>query len=207
MIKLQGLSKAEVSAISGMIADSFYDYKYSEGDLGLLKYIKTREDMHTYMEAIIKASYNSGLLYATSERQEGYMVMTGSGMGAIKFFDGIKMIIAEAKALGGVGKMREFISACFAEGNSIETRMRKANRKFIKIEVLVVRPEYQKQGYMRQMLEYAYELGDKMNLPVILDTDDLNKSLRYQHLGMTLDRVRNCADEFHMYDLIAECTL
>ena len=26
----------------------------------------------------------------------------------------------------------------------------------------------------------------------------------YQHLGMTLDRIRNCGEKFHMYDLIRE---
>lgn len=30
------------------------------------------------------------------------------------------------------------------------------------------------------------------------------KSLRYQHLGMKPDRVRNCGEKFHMYDLIRE---
>ena len=40
---------------------------------------------------------------------------------------------------------------------------------------------------------------------MILDTDDRNKAARYEHLGMKLDRVRNCGDWFHMYDLIREC--
>ena len=40
-------------------------------------------------------------------------------------------------------------------------RMRKAKRKFLRIEMLVVRPEYQKQGYMRKMMEYAYRLADR----------------------------------------------
>jgi GNAT superfamily N-acetyltransferase len=82
--------------------------------------------------------------------------------------------------------------------------MRKAKREFIRIEVLAVRPEYQQQGYMRKMMEGVYRLADRKKLPVILDTDDKNKSLRYQHLGMKLDRVRNCGEKFHMYDLIRE---
>ena len=49
--------------------------------------------------------------------------------------------------------MKAFIKACFAEGNTIETRMRKAKRKFIRIEMLVVRPEFQGQGHMRNILE------------------------------------------------------
>ena len=204
MIKLTGLNKEEVAAISKQIADAFYDYKYNEEDLGLVKYIKSRDDMFTYMNAITQAAYNSGLLYTTSDDHEGYLMLSGDGAGSVRFFDGIKMIMAEKKALGGFSNMKAFIKACFAEGNTIETRMRKAKRKFIRIEMLVVRPEFQGQGHMRNILEDVYKLAEKRRVPVILDTDDKDKAARYEHLGMKLDRIRNCGEKFHMYDLIRE---
>lgn len=204
MIKLTGLSIEEVTEISKQIADAFYDYKYNEEDQGLVKYIKSRDDMFVYMNAITQAAYNSGLLYTTSENREGFLMLSGAGAGTIGFMDGMRMICAEKKALGGFSNMKSFIKACFAEGNTIETRMRKAKRKFIRIEMLVVRPEFQGQGFMRKMLEDVYALADKEGVPVILDTDDKDKSSRYQHLGMKLDRVRNCGEKFHMYDLIRE---
>lgn len=204
MIQLMDLNNSDIEVISRHISDAFWDYDYSNGDLGLKKYITTREDMFTYINAIVKAAYNNGLLYATSDKHEGYMFIAGEGIGSIGFIDGMKMISAEKKALGGWKKMNRFISASFSDGGSIETRMRKAKRKFIRIEVLVVRKEYQKQGYMKQMIKYVYDLADKGNLPVILDTDDENKSARYQHLGMTLERIRDCGDKYHTYDLIRE---
>ena len=204
MQKLIDLSNSEIKTISKQIDDAFYDYKYNDEDRGLIKYIPSREAMYIYIGAIIRAAYKSGLLYTTSENREGYLILSGDGVGTIGFVDGIKMILAEKKALGGFKKMKAFVSACFCEGGSIETRMKKAKRRFIRIEVLVVRPEYQRQGYMRKMVETVYRLADKKNLPVILDTDDKDKSLRYQHLGMKLDRVRNCGEKFHMYDLIRE---
>ena len=204
MKKLTGLNKEEVTAISRQIADAFYDYKYNDEDLGLVKYIKSRKDMFVYMNAITQAAYNSGLLYTTSDKHEGYLMLSGEGAGRVKFFDGIKMILAEKKALGGFSNMKSFIKACFAEGNTIETRMNKAKRKYIRIEMLVVRPEFQGQGYMRKILEDVYRVADKRKVPVILDTDDKDKAMRYQHLGMKLDRVRNCGERFHMYDLIRE---
>ncbi len=100
--------------------------------------------------------------------------------------------------------MKAFIGACFSDGNTIETRMSKAKRKFIRIEMLVVRQKFQGQRFMRKMLDEVYELADKAGVPVILDTDDKDKSARYEHLGMKLDRVRNCGEKFHMYDLIRE---
>ena len=204
MIKLTGLGKDEVEAISRQIADAFYDYRYNPEDEGLIKFIKSREDMFTYMNAITMAAYNSGVLYSTSEAHEGYLMLSGEGVGRVKFWDGIRMIAAEKKALGSFSNMKKFIKACFAEGSTIESRMRKAKRKFLRIEMLVVRPEYQKQGFMRQMLNYTYGLADKAGVPVILDTDDKDKCLRYEYLGMKVDRVRNCGEKFHMYDLIRE---
>jgi len=204
MIKLTELSDLELNEISGQIADSFYDYKYNSSDRGLMKYISSRENMYIYIRGIVIAAHNSGLLYTTSEKREGFMILSGESVGTVGFIDGMKMIFAEKKALGGFKKMKEFVSSCFSDGNSIETRMKKNKRKSIKVEVLAVRKEYQKQGFMRKMLEYAYDLADVQGVPVILDTDDKDKSDRYTYLGMKLDRIRNCGEGFHMYDLIRE---
>ena len=80
MIKLTGLSKEEVEDISRQISDAFYEYKYSDVDQGLLKYIKSREDMFIHINAITGVAYNSGLLYAISESLEGYIMLFGEGI-------------------------------------------------------------------------------------------------------------------------------
>ena len=198
------LTEKQMAEIIRDISDAFFDYEYDPDDEGLVLFIRNREDMHTYMDAIIRAAYKNRMLYTTSDQQEGFLILSGDGMGSIGFMDGMKMIAAEKNALGGLKPMKEFISACFSDGNTIETRMRKAKRKFIRIEMLAVRKEYQKQGFMKQMLDYVYELADVKKVPVILDTDDKNKCLRYEHLGMKLERVRNCGGKLHMYDLIRE---
>lgn len=202
MLKLEQLDVVELNSISKEIADAFFDYPYQNGDKGLVKYINRWINMFTYIRAIITAAYKSGLLYTTSEKREGYLFIAGEGIGSIGLIQGLKMISAEKKALCGWKNMKRFIGDCFSDGGSIETRMKKAKKKFIRIEVLVVRKEFQKQGFMRKMMEYVYELADQKKVAVILDTDDEDKSLRYQHLGMKLDRVRNCSQNFHMYDLI-----
>lgn len=202
MIKLTDITDEEIDTITKEIADAFYDYEYNKEDQGLIKFIPNRESMYTYIGGIIRAAYRSGILYTTSEKREGFLVLSGEGVGTVGFVDGMKMISAEKRALGGFKKMKEFISACFSNGHSIETRMKKAKKKFIKIEVLVVRREFQKQGFMKKMLRYVYDMADKKGISVILDTDDKDKSERYRYLGMELDRVRNCGENFHMYDLI-----
>ncbi len=206
MIRLQGLSREQVQEIARQTADAFFDYRYHDKDIGLIKYISSREAMFIYIDAIVQAAYKAGVLYTTSNRREGYLMLSGEGAGGkIGFVDGLRMIAAENKALGGLGNMKKFISACFCDGGTIETRMRKGKRKFLRIEMLVVRKEYQGQGYMRQMMDAAYKIAGNHGVPVILDTDDQDKAARYEHLGMKLDRVRNCGERFHMYDLIREC--
>ena len=206
MIKLQGLSREQVREIASQTADAFYDYRYHDGDSGLIKYIPSREAMFIYIHGIVRAAYKAGVLYTTSDGSEGYLMLSGEGAGGrIGFVDGLKMIAAEKKALGSFGNMKRFINACFCDGGTIETRMRKEKRKFLRVEMLVVRKEYQGQGYMRRMLEYAYRIAEDHRVPVILDTDDRDKAARYEHLGMKLDRVRDCGERFHMYDLIREC--
>ncbi len=204
MIKITDLTIEELNTVSRQIADSFYDYKYKNDDQGLLKYIKGRQNMFIYIKAIITAAYKSGLLYTTSENHEGFLFIAGHGIGSIEFFDGIKMILAEKKALGGWKNLKTFVKDCFSNGGSIESRTKKAKKKFIRIEVLVVRKEFQKQGFMRQMMEYVYNIAEEKKAAVILDTDDEDKCKRYEHLGMKLDRIRNCSSNFHMYDLIRE---
>ena len=204
MITLSNLTEKQLDKIVNEITDAFYDYQYNEADCGLVKYIKSRKSMYIYMKAIVTAAYRCNMLYTTSESQEGYLFLSGKDMGQISFCQGMKMISAEKKALGGFRNMNSFIKACFSEGGTIETRMRKAKRPFIRIEMLVVNKSHQKQGFMKKMLEEVYRMAEEKGVAVILDTDDKDKAARYQHLGMKLDRVRNCGEKFHMYDLIRE---
>ena len=76
MKKLKGLTEKEITEISHQVADAFYDYKYNEADQGLIKYISNRENMFIYMNAIVSAAYKSGLLYTTSDKHEGYLMMS-----------------------------------------------------------------------------------------------------------------------------------
>ncbi len=204
MIKLKNLSEAQLDEISHQIADSFYEHSYNKNDKGLRMFIRTRENMFTYMNAIVRAAYKTGLLYTTSERHEGYVTLSGDGFPKIGLTDGLKMISAEKKALGGFICMIYFVKACFSDGGMIESRMKKDKRKYIRIEMFVVRREYQKQGYMKKMLDDVFRTARHRGVPVILETDDRDKCSRYVHLGMKLDRVRNCGNGLYMYDLIKE---
>lgn len=204
MIKLNGLLDDELELISRQVADAFYDYPYPAESRGLRAFLPERDQMLTYINGIIRAGYRGGLLYATSEKREGYLMMTSSKGDTIRFPDGIRMILAMKTALGGWKKQIEFTRAFLRNGGTFELRMRKGKRDYVKVDLLAVQAEYQKQGFMKRMLEFAFNQARERGVPVILETDDQDKCERYMHYGMKVDRIRDVVAGVRVYDLIWE---
>lgn len=80
-IKVKNLSEERIKTIGYEIGDSYFDHQYGIGpegkkEYGLAKLIPTREVMREYMVAIVRAGYESGCLYSTSEKGEGYIIVT-----------------------------------------------------------------------------------------------------------------------------------
>ena len=75
-------------------------------------------------------------------------------------------------------------------------------QKYLFVGLVCVREEYQGQGYMRKALELAFAEGNRLGLPVVLDTDAKLKSDKYRHLGMELAGVRTCKNGSKLYELI-----
>lgn len=98
-------------------------------------------------------------------------------------------------ALGGWKQAEAFFKAATGGGETLEARMKKAKRPYVKVEMLLVTKEHQGQGWMRLLMEFAYEKGREKRAAVILDTDAKGKCDRYVHLGMKLDNVRETAEE------------
>lgn len=65
-----------------------------------------------------------------------------------------------------------------------------------------MREQFQGQVYMRKVLVFAFTEGNRLGIPVILDTDAKSKSDKYVHLGMELAGTRSFGDTGVLYDLI-----
>ena len=61
---------------------------------------------------------------------------------------------------------------------------------------------YHQQGYMRKVMDIAFAEGDRLRVPVILETDARSKCDKYVHLGMELAGTRDLGEFGKMYDLI-----
>ena len=65
-----------------------------------------------------------------------------------------------------------------------------------------MRQRFQGQGYMRKVLDAAFAEGNRLGIPVILDTDAKSKCDKYVYLGMELASTRSFGDNGALYDLI-----
>ena len=83
----------------------------------------------------------------------------------------------------------------------VAARLRKP---FTKIEFIAVAKEHQGQGYMRQMMEYAFSESDRLGLPLILTTDDPKKVEIYEHFGMKMVREHIVSDRAVYYEMLRE---
>lgn len=177
--------------------------KGGEKEAGLCSVIGDRETMFRYMCAIFIAGLESGLLYATSERGEGYIIYTSTEGDEIKFTSGLKMIAGIIGAMG-LKRTMAFLKSVQKPGISLEDQMKEKKKRFVKVEMLVVIKKYQGQGYMRQLMNIAYNAADKYGVPCILDTDGENKRDKSCHLGMKQVGIRKISEDSVMYDLIRE---
>lgn len=204
-IKVTNLSENEIEQICREIGDSFYDHAYGRKkdgttEYGLRKLLDSREKMYQHMKACFLAGYESGCLYSTSSRGEGYILVTCKGQD-LSFQSGIRMIRAIVKNLGGLRGGIQFLKRIAKGGTTYEDTLKKKKIPYMNLAMLVVRKEYQGHGYMRQLMEMVYEIADEKNLAVILDTDAENKVERYEHLGMELVKTRDLGEGVFLYDL------
>lgn len=204
-IKVTNLSENEIEQICREIGDSFYDHAYGRKkdgttEYGLRKLLDGREKMYQHMKACFLAGYESGCLYSTSSRGEGYILVTCKGQD-LSFKSGIRMIRAIVKNLGGLRGGIQFVRRIATGGKTYEDELKKKKIPYANLAMLVVRKEYQGQGYMRQLMEMLYQIADEKNLAVILETDAENKVERYEHLGMKLVKTRDLGEGVFMYDL------
>lgn len=204
-IKVTNLSENEIEQICREIGDSFYDHAYGRKkdgttEYGLRKLLDSREKMYQHMKACFLAGYESGCLYSTSRRGEGYILVTCKGQD-LSFKSGVRMIRAIVKNLGGLRGGIQFVRRIATGGKTYEDELKKKKIPYMNLAMLVVRKEYQGQGYMRQLMEMLYEIANEKNLAVILETDAENKVERYEHLGMKLVKTRDLGEGVFLYDL------
>ena len=186
-------------------AEVFAYYDYGNEEIGMVPYYPgypDRTSLINYLVAMIKTADEYGGVYGTSDKKEGIIILTDTthpypGVAMIK------MMWRMARALG-FKNFSDIIKKFQAGGASLEKTYRDSKKQFVQIELLAVKTEYQGKGFMRPLVETAFEVARSGNLPVIVSTDAKLKKDKYEHIGMQLVNTRTLGEKSFMYDLVRE---
>ena len=141
-----------------------------------------------------------GFLHTTSERGEGYIAYK-----LPKEKMRLKTMWPIAKGMlrnSSLKRLLQFGIAIKRGGASLQDRMDKERKPYIFVGLVCVREKYQGKGYMRKVMDIAFAEGDRLGVPVILETDAKSKCDKYVHLGMELAGTRDLSAFGKLYDLI-----
>lgn len=201
MLQQRKITDAEATEF----AEVFAYYEYGDKEVGMVPYYPGYPDrtrLVNYLKVMINTANRLGAIYTTSDKNEGIIIITNTKHpypGSAVF----GMMIGMVKALGIKG-FKDIMKKFHAGGMSLENKYRKEKKDFVQVELLAIKKEYQGKGFMRPLVETAFEIADEDHLPVIISTDAELKKDKYVHLGMSLVNVRDIAEGSHMYDMVRE---
>ncbi len=186
-------------------AEVFANYDYGDEEIGMVPYYPgypNRRSLVNYLVAMMRTANEYEGIYATSDNKEGIIILTDTThpYPGISMF---KMVWRMARALG-FKNFRKIIKKFQAGGASLEKIYRDSKKDFVQIELLAVKKEYQGKGFMRPLVETAFEVAKRNSLPVIVSTDAKLKKDKYEHIGMKHINTRKLGAKSFMYDLVKE---
>ncbi len=199
--QIQSMTPSETETACRLMSDAFLDYDWTTGNLGMCEYLD-REHFYRFTRGYFEAAVRNGSLYRAGDRGEGYMIFeTPETKGSLR--GGLLRLRWMLRAYGlpkGIRQIREIMRS----GSYLSSEMKKAGKPFTKIEFIAVAKEYQKQGFMRRMIDFAFSESDRLSLPCILTTDDEKKVKIYEHFGMRMVRKHVVADNATYYEMLRE---
>ena len=198
MIKVTELSENEIEEIG----EAFADYNYADGEKGMSFLYNGRDSVKEYICGYVRAMLAGGCLFSTSDKHEAFVAYKFS-KDKLPASAGFILLKTVFRTLGFKGAVN-MLSAIKKGGESYETTLKKQKKPYIFVGMLVVRKQYQCQGFMRKALDIAFDEGRKRGVPVLLETDAALKRAKYVHLGMTNMRTRKLDDSAFLFDLVKE---
>lgn len=178
-------------------AFGYYDYGTEHG---LIDAFPSCDAVASFISGFVKMAFQSGMLYSTSEAGEGFIAYKLPGQK-----NGLKAALPLVKGFLGSVKIKEiirFMRIMSKGGSGLGKQLDKAKKPYIYVGLVCVREPYQGQGYMRKVMDMAFSEGNRLGVPVILDTDAKSKCDKYIHLGMELAGTRRFGKYGVLYDLI-----
>ena len=178
-------------------AFGYYDYGTERG---LINAFPSREATAVYISGYVRMALRGGVLYTTSENGEAYIAYKLPGE-KLSFSAMMCLVKGLFSSMGFKDFMR-FLRIMGKTEPGLDKRFDKEKKPYIFVGMVCVREQYQGQGYMRRVMELAFAAGNRLGVPVILETDAKSKCDRYIHLGMELAGTHSCGEAGMLYDMI-----
>ena len=196
MKKVTVMSDSEIREL----AEAYADYDFRPGEKSIFSVFGSRERILRYLEMSIRTALKSGWIYSVGDNREAYIAISYSDSHPPLHI----MLSFPFRAMKAVGTrpLYDLSKLLKNGGSSLADRMKKKGDKFLSVEMLCVRKEYQGKGYMRKAMEEVFRLADEKKLTVILETDETLKADKYRHLGMKQKGVRRFTPEIAFYEMI-----
>ena len=194
-MKVETLDEAVIADIGH--AFGYYDYGTEQG---LASAFPSREATAAFIRGYVRMALQSGMMHTTGERGEGFIAYKLPGE-KLK----VKAMLPLAKAFFGALKGKNlvrFLRIMAKGGQGLNDRMDREKKLYVFVGLVCVREKYQGQGYMRRVMDIAFAEGDRLGVPVILETDAKSKCDKYVHFGMEIAGTRRFGEHGVLYDLI-----
>ena len=185
-------------------AFGYYDYG---AETGLVSLYSSREAAAEYICAYVRAALRGGFLHTVGERGEAYIAYKRPG-DRIRIRAVWPVVRDELQGrsfsedLAMLRQITRLIRLTKKGGPGLEDRLKKEKKPYLFVGMVCVREPYQRQGFMRKLMELAFDEGNRLGVPVILETDARSKCEKYIHLGMKLAGTRDLGEYGKIYDLI-----
>ncbi|MCD8040818.1 MAG: N-acetyltransferase [Clostridia bacterium] len=173
MIKLTNLTDEQIKTIGRRIGEAFYD----EGE-GAFTRLERDEAIKT-LEIMTECYYRLGVLYTTSDKQEGYLAYWRKDEKLKMGRESVRMVWRFLRGLSF-----DSIKKLLPVLNNPYEKIYKNEADYIVISMVAVRREFQGQGFLRVLLEEPFRIAKERKLLCVLDTDTELKVKKYVSCGM-----------------------
>lgn len=189
MIKVENKSKKEIAEVGRKIGEAF-----AAENAGIVTML-TREQSVRAFEIMTEYFYRAGVLYATSEKGEGYLAYWRKKTKPVMkpALHMVRRFLCELPPKAWI--------AVAQSGGEQYAKIFKKEHDYIAVSMVVVLREFQGKGYMRKILEQPFAEADTKDIPCILDTDTPLKVKKYTRCGMELCGEKKLKNGISLYTM------
>lgn len=192
MLQLKNITREHLHQIAVNFAESFLAMK------GSLSSCMGHDEAVIYFEEVLYEYQRIGALYALSENEEGYIVYHLKKNG-VRWYRDLYLFLRYLAKMNPETLQRMIL---IRRGWTDYSIAHADTKNYVDVALVSVKKEYQGKGYLRKLMAEPFALAEKLKIPVILDTDSEYKAIRYEHIGMRVEKDALLESGLHFYTMI-----